>query len=116
MIADDSEPALSTTDALVGDKNTITSLRDSAVLINAAATVALPGPEINSDTSTENLNNFGGAHVYYGTIDTDNMHENFHYAIMQNNRNVEYFQKVRMKIILSQPNFNLYRNNVLSSK
>lgn len=70
----------------------------------------------NSDTSTDNLNNFGGAHIYYGTIDTDNMHENFHYAIMQNTRNVEFFQKVRMKIILSQPNFNLYRFQMISVK
>ena len=47
-----SAPALLTTDDLVGDKNTIASLRDSAVDIKLAATVALPGPEISRDTST----------------------------------------------------------------
>jgi hypothetical protein len=70
----------------------------------------------NSDISTENLNNFGGAHVYYGTIDTDNMHENYHYASMQNDRNVSFFQKVKMKIILPQPNFNLYRFQMILVK
>ena len=41
-----------TTEALVGDKNTKQSLRDSTVEIKLAATVAFPGPEISNDTST----------------------------------------------------------------
>lgn len=63
----------------------------------------------NSNTSSENLNNFGGEHVYYGTVDTDNIHENFYYSLLQNERNIKYFQKIRIKLILKQPNFNLYR-------
>jgi len=70
----------------------------------------------NSDTDTDNLNNFGGMHIFYGTIDTDNMHENYHYAMMLNHRNLNFFQKVRMKVILSQPNFNLYRFQMIKVK
>lgn len=70
----------------------------------------------NSDTSNDNLNNFGGKHIFYGTIDTDNMHENYHYAIMQNARNINFFQKVRMKIVINQPNFNLYRFQMIKVK
>lgn len=70
----------------------------------------------NSDNLTENLYEFGGAHAYFGTIDTDNIHENYHYAVFQNLRNVKYFQKVRMKVILSTPNFNLYRFQMIGVK
>jgi hypothetical protein len=70
----------------------------------------------NSDDSTENLYNFGGSHVYFGTIDTDNIHNNYHYAVFQNLRNVKYFQKVRMKVILPVLNFNLYRFQMINVK
>jgi len=70
----------------------------------------------NSDGTNDNINNFGGSHVFYGTIDTDNIHENYHYATMQNSRNLNFFQKVRMKVILRQPNFNLYRFQMIQVK
>lgn len=70
----------------------------------------------NSNTTPENLSNFGGSHTYYGTIDTDNMHENYHYATIQNKMNLNFLQKVRMKVVLSKPNFNLYRFQMISVK
>ena len=46
---------------------------------------------------------------YLGTIDTDNVHPNYLYAKVQNEQNLDFFQKVRMKITLKSMNFNLYR-------
>lgn len=46
---------------------------------------------------------------YLGTIDVDNVHPNFLYAKVQNEQNIDFFQKVRMKIVLKSMNFNLYR-------
>lgn len=70
----------------------------------------------NSDPSPQNLNNFGGNHTYYGTIDSDNLHVNYHYATIQNTMNLRFLQKVRMKVILRQPNFNLYRFQMIEVK
>ena len=46
---------------------------------------------------------------YLGTIDTDNVHPNYLYAKVQNEQNLQFFQKVMMKVTLRDMNFNLYR-------
>ena len=46
---------------------------------------------------------------FEGKVDTDNAHKYFLYAYKQNERNLQYLQKIKMKINLSQANFNLYR-------
>lgn len=42
-------------------------------------------------------------------IDLDNVHENYPYAEDLNQCNIEYVQKVKLKLIMQTPNFNLYR-------
>lgn len=57
-------------------------------------------------------NEFFNNHIkpmYVGKLDTDNMHENFNYAIVQNNQNITDIQKVGLSIKLERPNYNLYR-------
>jgi hypothetical protein len=46
---------------------------------------------------------------FMGVIDSDNVHKNYLYAEMQNNQNLEFLQKVKIKITLGMMNFNLYR-------
>lgn len=47
--------------------------------------------------------------INLGKIDTDNVHANFPYAYQQNRKNLLYLQKVKIKVVLSSMNFNLYR-------
>lgn len=47
--------------------------------------------------------------INLGKIDTDNVHANFPYAYQQNKKNLSYLQKVKIKVVLSLMNFNLYR-------
>lgn len=47
--------------------------------------------------------------VYIGKIDTDNTHQFYAIAGEQNSKNLEYLQKVKLKISLKSNNFNLYR-------
>lgn len=44
-----------------------------------------------------------------GRLDTDNVHNNFLYAQQQNSKNLDFLQKVKIKISLKLINFNLYR-------
>jgi hypothetical protein len=44
-----------------------------------------------------------------GNIDTDNCHPNFLYAYQQNINNLKFLDKIKMNIVLSNPNFGLYR-------
>ena len=44
-----------------------------------------------------------------GRLDTDNVHPNFLYAEQQNSKNLNFLQKVKIKISLKLMNFNLYR-------
>jgi hypothetical protein len=53
---------------------------------------------------------------FCGRIDIDNMHKNFYYASVQNERNMKYFQKIKMKVVLSTPNFNLTRFQMIQVK
>lgn len=46
---------------------------------------------------------------FLGIYDSDNCHPNYLYAGMQNKQNLEFLQKVKMKVTLGMMNFNLYR-------
>lgn len=46
---------------------------------------------------------------YLGKMDVDNVHHDYLYAHRQNLNNIKFLQKIKMKIVLNQPNFNLYR-------
>lgn len=46
---------------------------------------------------------------YTGKIDTDNVHENYNFALVQNKFNLNFLQKLNMVVYLREPNFSLYR-------
>jgi len=46
---------------------------------------------------------------FLGAFDSDNVHPNYLYAGVQNTQNLEFIQKVKMKITLGMINFNIYR-------
>jgi len=47
--------------------------------------------------------------TYVGKLDTDNIHENFNYSIIQNEQNIMDLQKIGVTIKMSTPNYNLFR-------
>ena len=47
--------------------------------------------------------------LYGGKQDQDNVHKNFLYAYKQNSQNLQFLQKIKMTIVMGQPNYNLYR-------
>ena len=47
--------------------------------------------------------------VYGGKIDTDNVHKNYMYAVVQNNRNLNNLVNISVSMTLPQPNYNLYK-------
>ena len=46
---------------------------------------------------------------FLGTYDSDNVHPNYLYAGIQNKQNLDFLQKVKMKVTLGVMNFNVYR-------
>jgi len=46
---------------------------------------------------------------YYGKIDEDNVHKNYLHAEIQNDYNLKYLQKLKIVVVLSKPNYSLYR-------
>jgi hypothetical protein len=57
-------------------------------------------------------NNYGldqQKNYFLGKNDTTNSHENYLYAEQLNKHNIEFFQKIRMNIVLGKINFQLYR-------
>lgn len=52
---------------------------------------------------------YSSDNIYHGKIDTDNVHKYFLYAHKNNERNLEFLQKVKMTITITSANFNLYR-------
>lgn len=58
--------------------------------------------------------------TYTGKLDTDNMHKNYNYSIVQNSQNIQELQKIAVRIDMPSPNLNLYRfqkvNIVFSNK
>ena len=58
-------------------------------------------------TSDIAKNSFDGE--FLGIYDSDNIHPNYLYAGMQNKQNLEFLQKIKMKVTLGMMNFNLYR-------
>ena len=48
-------------------------------------------------------------YLYTGIFDSDNVHINYNYANVQNDRNIYDIQKIGMEIELLSPNFNIYK-------
>lgn len=47
--------------------------------------------------------------VYEGKFDSDNVHKNFLYAVIQNDRNLMDLEKIGLEINLPTPNYNFYK-------
>lgn len=77
------------------DIDSITSKGDDKIILKGS-----PG-------STTQMSNYRTD--YSGKIDTDNVHENYHYAVSQNIRNKSNLTNVTVDLFLPQPNYNLYR-------
>jgi hypothetical protein len=76
--------------------DSVTSDGDDKVILKGA-------PGDSTELETNFTTNYGGK------IDTDNVHENYLYAIEQNSRNFENLVNISAEIDLPQPNFNLYK-------
>ena len=60
--------------------------------------------------SMKSLNPESNIKKYYmGKLDEDNVHTNFLYAKKQNENNIDFLQKIRMNIILTNSNMSIYR-------
>ena len=63
----------------------------------------------NDDVNT-NAGNVQQKKKYFkGKQDTDNVHDNFLYAQVQNENNIKSLQKIKINVVLPNPNFSLYR-------
>ena len=46
---------------------------------------------------------------YVGKLDTDNVHSNYNYSVVQNDRNLSEMEKFSMLVNLPNPNYNFYK-------
>lgn len=46
---------------------------------------------------------------YLGKFDSDNVHKNYNYAAIQNDKNLFELQKVELEIIMKNPNYSIYK-------
>jgi predicted chitinase len=83
-------------DFLIFDIDSITSKGDS--------TIILKGNPQDENFYKENANL-----VYKGKLDVDNMHKNYIYSTIQNDRNIIDLQKIGMEIVMGHANYNLIK-------
>lgn len=78
-------------------------------------TISTPGKDNNSIImkggigEISEMQKYSADGEYIGKIDTDNVHKYFLYAAKHNENNLKFLQKVKLKISINKPNFNLYR-------
>ena len=63
----------------------------------------------NDDVNTNSGNVQQKKKYFMGKIDTDNVHKNFIYTQLQNQNNIKSLQKIKINVVLPNPNFELYR-------
>lgn len=85
-----------TKDFLVFDVDSITSKGDKSII--------LKGSPQDEKFFNENINL-----IYTGKLDGDNMHKNYHYSHVQNNRNIVELQKIGIEIEMFTPNYTIYK-------
>jgi len=83
-------------DFLVFDVDSITSKGDTNIIMK--------GSPQDESFFKQNVNL-----VYTGKLDVDNMHKNYHYSYIQNQRNISELQKIGIEVSMKTPNYNLYR-------
>lgn len=64
---------------------------------------------IPNDDKTNSFYSRNTRKVYDAPVDTDNMHQNYSFAPLLNESNLEELGKVSIKLYMSSPNFNLYK-------
>lgn len=83
-------------DFLIFDVDSITSQGDKSIIMK--------GPAQDETFFKDNTQL-----VYTGKLDSDNMHRNYHYSYVQNNRNITELQKIAIEIVMGVPNYTLYK-------
>ena len=83
-------------DFLIFNIDSITDNADSKIIMKAS-----PQDEVFYNQNT-NL-------IYTGKLDVDNMHNNYLYALVQNDRNLIELEKIGLEIEMGNPNFSLYK-------
>jgi hypothetical protein len=68
-----------------------------------ASKIQLRGAVGDSSFKNQNLD-----YVWGGKLDSDNVHKNWNYAKIQNDRNIFELQKMGLEVDLVVPNYNLY--------
>jgi len=63
----------------------------------------------NDDINTNAGNVQQKKKYFMGKVNTDNAHKNFLYTQLQNENNIKSLQKIRINMVLPNPNFELYR-------
>jgi hypothetical protein len=63
----------------------------------------------NDDVNTNAGNVQQKKKYFLGKIDTDNVHKNILYAQKQNENNILSLQKIKMNVVMPNPNFSLFR-------
>lgn len=71
---------------------------------NSDKSIILKGQPQDNVFFSQNVN-----YVYGGLLDSDNVHKNFNYSLIHNDRNIYDTQKVSMEMELTFPNFNIYK-------
>jgi len=71
---------------------------------NSDKSIILKGAPQDESFYKSNVN-----YVYGGKIDSDNMHKNYNYSKIHNNRNIYESQKISLELQLPSPNYNIYR-------
>jgi predicted chitinase len=83
-------------DFLIFDVDSITSKGDQ--------TIIMKGSPQDEEFFNKNIQL-----IYAGKMDSDNMHKNYHYSFVQNDRNISELTKVGIEIKMKTPNYNLYK-------
>jgi len=71
---------------------------------DAKSKIILKGTPKDSSFANENLD-----YIYKGKLDPDNMHINYAYAQIHNDRNLVDLEKIGLEIEMQTPNFNIYK-------
>lgn len=71
---------------------------------NSNSKIILKGAPKDMSFKNDNLN-----YIYKGKLDDDNMHINYSYAKVHNDRNLFDLEKIGLEVQMKTPNFNLYK-------
>lgn len=83
-------------DFLIFNVDSITSQKPGKIILKAQ-------PQDN------NFFNLNTTTYYLGKFDSDNVHKNYNYAVVQNDKNLFDLQKIVLEINLSNPNYAVYK-------